>query len=337
MQKKICKFCILVLTLFNIFGCSINNSKNEDVSKLNYINKETFLLDTIVDIKIYDKKDPEIIDEAIEYIKNFEKKFSSYDNESEIYKLNHNNSEPLKVSHDVIDCINKSLYYSELTNGTFDISIGSVSLLWDFSSHDKNIPNDYLIKENLKFINYKDIIINDETVLLKNKKMALDLGAIAKGYIADKLKEFLISKGVKSAIINLGGNVLTIGQKNNEDFKIGIQDPNKERNQIIATVNVNNKSVVTSGIYERYINVDGKKYHHILDPKTGYPVDNDILQTTIISDSSTDGDALSTSTFLLGKEKGMHLINSLDNIEACFYLKDGSIIKSKNFDTYLSK
>lgn len=153
--------------------------------------------------------------------------------------------------------------------------------------------------------------------------MGLDLGAIAKGYIADKIKEFLMEKGVKSAIINLGGNVLCIGGKPDKaPFNIGIQKPFADRKETIAVMELSDKSIVSSGIYERFFERDGNFYHHILNPKTGYPYDNSLVAVTIISDKSVDGDGLSTSCFALGLEEGMKLINSIENVHAVFITDD---------------
>ena len=143
--------------------------------------------------------------------------------------------------------------------------------------------------------------------------MEIDLGGIAKGYAADKIVEYLKSQNIEKAIINLGGNVFVLGEKSKDtQFKVGIQDPNSEDGTSIANIGVTNQSVVTSGIYERYLEQDGVMYHHMLDPSTGYPFENNLSSVTIISDSSIVGDGLSTTTFGLGLEKGMKLIESLE-------------------------
>lgn len=326
MKNKFIVIFLSAILCFCLSSCSkVNNS--------NPLSKDGFALDTVINIKIYDKTDDKIINGAFDLINDLENKLGAHKKNQDIYKINH--KEINTVNKDALECINKSLYYSKLTNGAFDISIGSASLLWDFSSHSNPLPNSDKIQSALQYINYKNINLNGNAINLK-EGTELDLGAIAKGYVADKVKEYLKNNGVQSAIINLGGNVLTIGNKLGKDFTIGIQDPKRERNAIVDKVKISDKSVVTSGVYERYIESNGKKYPHILNPKTGYPVDNNILQTTIISDLSIDGDALSTSIFLLGEKDGINLINSLDNVECCIYLKDGSKIKSSGFDKYLS-
>lgn len=332
MKKKL----LLLITTFclanSLVGCSKNEKVEEIKSEVNDepLSKQTFLLDTIITIKLYDKKGEKILDGAFDLIEKLETNLSSHKDDGALKKLNEANGLPTKLNSDAITCIQKAIQYSELSNGVFDVSVGAVSLLWDFSSGANKLPDDKKIKDNLKYINYKDIKIEGDTVTLK-PNMKIDLGAIAKGYIADKIKDYLVKNEVKSAIINLGGNVLTIGKKYNSPFKIGVQNPLANRNEILGVVDIENKSVVTSGTYERFIEVNGKKYHHILNPKTGYPNESDILQTTILSDKSIDGDALSTTFFLLGKDKGLELANSIDGVEACFYLKDGNIVYSKGF------
>lgn len=328
MKNKLFIKIISCLMCLMLVSCS-SLSQNKPMSK------DGFALDTVINIKIYDSSDENIITGAFDLINKMETELGAHKEYQDIYKLNHTGS--LLLSNDALNCIKSSLKYSEITDGAFDISIGAVSLLWDFTSHNNPLPDDKKIKLALDKINYKNIKIDGNTVTLQNKGMSIDLGAVAKGYIADKVKEYLISKGIHSAIINLGGNVLTIGNKSGKEFSIGIQDPNRERNEVIDKVKIDNKSVVTSGIYERYIEVNGKKYHHILNPKTGYPINNNILQTTIISDKSIDGDILSTSIFLMGETRGIEFINKIDNVECCIYTKDGRKIKSSGFDKYLIK
>ena len=185
----------------------------------------------------------------------------------------------------------------------------------------------------MPLVDYKNIELKDNLLTWKHPGMGLDLGAIAKGYIADRMKDFLVSKGVKSAIINLGGNVLCIGESpEGRPFQVGIQKPFSERGESLLSLEITDQSVVSSGIYERYFEKDGVLYHHILNPKTGYPYENDLLSVSIISDRSVDGDGLSTTCFSLGLEKGMELIDSLEDVEAIFITKDETVHYSKDFE-----
>ena len=189
------------------------------------------------------------------------------------------------------------------------------------------------IEELLKTVDYTKIRVEGSTVTLEPPAKAIDLGAIAKGYITDRLVEYLTDNGVTSAIISLGGNIYAIGTSDGRPFRIGVQDPAGEGGAILGYVEISNKSVVTSGDYQRFFVQDGKVYHHILDPETGYPTDNGLASVTIISDRSTDGDALSTSCFVLGLEDGMELVNGIDGVEAIFVDHDGNMYFSDGFGT----
>ena len=196
------------------------------------------------------------------------------------------------------------------------------------------------IKGTLKYINYKDVEVNDsEKTVFLNKESRYDyrLGGIAKGYTADVIAQTLKDEGVKKAIIDLGGNIYALGEKaENTLWRIGIQNPDQTRGEIVGSINVKDKSIVTSGIYERFIEQDGVKYHHILSPESGYPYDNEIAGVTIISDKSIDGDALATSIFSMGITKGSEFINSQPDTEAIFITKDHKIYLKKVLKKYLN-
>ena len=180
--------------------------------------------------------------------------------------------------------------------------------------------------EAVSHIDYHCIEVNGTTVTLTDPEAQIDLGGIAKGYIADRIKEYLESEGVEHALINLGGNMLALGGRyDGSPFRIGLQEPFADTGSVLDVLDVTDQSVVSSGNYERYFEKDGVIYHHILDPDTGYPIQNNLDQVTIISDASVDGDALSTTCYALGLEKGMELIQSLDDVEAVFVTHDGEI------------
>lgn len=288
--------------------------------------------DTVISIQIFDSRDQELIEHCKEMCLEYEDKFSRTIETSEIAQINSAAGAPMKVSDDTISILKKGIYYGELSNGAFDITIGSLTALWDFHSESPTVPSPESISEAVKHIDYEKISITGNTVQLQDPQAQIDLGGIAKGYIADRLKDYLEGEGVEHALINLGGNVLAIGQKpDHSDFNIGIQNPFDEKGEPITTVKLNDQSVVTSGNYQRYFEQDGKLYHHILDPKTGYPSDNGLNSVTIITDSSLTADALSTTCFLLGPEQGMKMINQLDNVDAVFIDSKNEITYSRNF------
>ena len=204
--------------------------------------------------------------------------------------------------------------------------------LWDFTSgiEEKAPPTKKDIDTILPHINYKNVILKDGTVTLTDPEAGIDLGFIAKGFIADKLKEYLMEQGVTSALINLGGNILTIGSKpDGSAYTIGVKDPFSVNGGHLTTVSSTDNSVVTSGTYERYFTWENTRYHHILDASTGYPAETDIAGVTIICDSSTKADALSTTCLLLGKEKALELLASFPDTEGIFITNDGEIYSTR--------
>ena len=252
--------------------------------------------------------------------------FSTTNTDSELYKLNHASGQPFTVSSETASLIQEGIHYSELSGGAFDLTIEPVSALWDFKAAKPTVPSADAIAQAVSHVDYTKVDIQDNTVTLEDPEAGIDLGAIAKGYIADQVKTYLKKQGVKHAIINLGGNVDVIGTKpDGSKYNIGIQKPFDESGEAITSVQLKDQTVVTSGIYERYFKKNGKLYHHILDPRTGYPCENNLYSVSIITDSSTEADALSTTCFLLGYEKGMELIQSMDGVEAIFITDDGKV------------
>lgn len=347
--KKIIKRCTfsifaasLLLSSAAFSGCSLkaNTAENSDAGSQEPVSATAIKLNTAVTVTIYDSQDRELLTECMNLCDKYEKIFSRTASDSELYQLNHRELTPVagtedtfQVSNPLAELIRKGLYYSELSEGAFDIAIEPLTSLWDFTAEDPQVPEDRLIQKALTKCDYHNVSVSDNNeVILKTEDTAIELGAIAKGYIADRLKDYLISQGVKSAIINLGGNVLCIGGKpNDSSFKIGIQKPFADRSETIAVMDIKDKSVVSSGVYERCFEQDGTLYHHLLNPRTGYPYDNGLIAVTIISDESVDGDALSTTCFALGLEDGMKLAESLDNVPAFFVTSDYEIHYTKDF------
>lgn len=301
------------------------------------ITATAFKLNTVVKVTIYDSQDEKILQDALALCDKYEKIFSRTRTDSEIYLLNEGKLPQEDgyyiLSEECAELIEKGLYYSELSGGAFDITIEPLSSLWDFTSGEKQIPDPQTLVEAQKHVGYEKVELKGNKIRFQEDGMGLELGAIAKGYIADKIKEFLISEGVESAVIDLGGNVLCIGGRpDGEAFRVGIQKPFADRNETVATAGIRDRSVVSSGIYERYFEKDGKLYHHILNPKSGYPYENGLTAVTILSDESVDGDGLSTVCFALGLEKGLELINSLPDTQAVFITEDGELHYSEHFE-----
>lgn len=319
---------MLILTaIFSIVSCSVQRNA---VSNITPIKRDGFFLDTIISVSIYGmdaKEAGQSIDDCFELAKYYEDLLSKTIETSDIYKINSSAPSPVEVSPDTVNVIKKGLEYSKLSGGDFDISMGNVTSMWDFHSDNPTLPDLAKVSENASYVDYRKIKIDGNTVRLTESNVSIDLGGIAKGFIADRMKEKLLENGVTSAFINLGGNVLVIGKKPDDSpVRVGIQDPrNEDGAPIITLSDTENLSIVTSGTYQRYFEIDGVRYHHILSTKDGMPVNNDLASVTIISPSSTDCDALSTTCFILGEESATKLLNTFQNIKAIFIYNNGEM------------
>lgn len=317
---------VLLLFILSIFLLLSGCSDNKEIEP---ISRNQFLLGTIVNVTIYDKTSDEVFDQVFDRIKEIEERMSINMENSEVINVNNKSGiDFASVSDDTFYVIKTSKHYSELSEGNFDTSVGPLVKLWKIGSPDARIPSDDEINHVLPLINYKNVELNpdEKKVMLKEKDMIIDLGGIAKGYAADEIGKILKDHGIEHAIVNLGGNVSTLGAKPGKEYwSIGIQNPFEPRGAHLGIVQVKNKSVVTSGIYERFFEEEGVRYHHILSPYTGYPIDNSLASVSIVADRSIDADALSTVSFSLGVEKGLALIESLAGIDAIFITKDHGV------------
>ena len=317
MRKSLTVLLLSAVLLFTLCGCA---AEGDSVS--------AFMLDTVVKVTVYGKDGAAAA--GIQTVAAYEKKLSRTLPESEIYILNAEGGG--EVSPETAALLSTALDYGELSGGLFDISIGAVSGLWGFTG-EKTLPGAEEIAAACEFVDYRNVEISGNTVSM-DEGMKLDLGAIAKGWIADRVAENLRAAGVSSALINLGGNIVVVGSKPGGDaWNIGIRKPFAAEGEIIGTLELRDKSIVTSGVYERYFEEGGVLYHHILDPKTGCPAETDLRSATVISDSSADGDALTTICILLGEKAALELIESLDGIEALLVLADGRIVTTSGLDS----
>jgi thiamine biosynthesis lipoprotein len=319
----------ILISLLIISGCgSSSNAESNNLDK-NPHTKTEFLMGTVVTVKIYDKNKADILKLVFDRINELADKTSSEEMASEITTINENAGvKPVEVSDDVYRLVAVAKEYSHLADGKFDLSVGPLTNLWHIGFPDARKPDQSEIDAMLPFINYKEVRLDEQnqTVYLARKDMALDLGAIAKGFITDEVVTVLKENDVTTAIIDLGGNIFVLGNHPSGDpWTVGIQDPNAARGATIGKVKRSNKSIVTSGVYERYIEVDGERYHHLLNPDTGYPFTNDLAGISIITDSSTDADALSTIAFSKGIEEGIQFIQELTDAEAIFISHDKKV------------
>ena len=319
-------FTASLIVVFSLTSCGFFNKKTGGK-----FTETAFFLDTIVSITVYSEVDAAMLPKCLELCAEFEKVFSRTDGESELYALNESGS--MALSEDLLSVISTAKMYSELSEGRFDFTMGGVSSLYNFSSESPTLPADAELTEAMSHVGWENIVIEDKVVTLTDSEAIIDLGAIAKGYIADRLCEMLRENGVESAIIDLGGNILCLGSKpDGSPFKVGIQYPYKDNSQYITAVSISDMSVVTSGVYQRYFERNGVRYHHILDPDTGKSIDNGLISVSIIGEKSVDCDALSTTVFALGLEEGMELINSLENTYAVFITEEMEVHYSEGFE-----
>lgn len=334
---------VLVCPMLLFTGCGNITDADTSTTGNQPISISSIKLNTAVQITIYDSQDKALLDDCLALCDKYELIFSRTNEKSELYKLNHRKdvsdgdfstdgpttpypvsgtADTWHISEDLAALLSEGLDITRESDGAFDIAIAPLTSLWDFTAEDPEVPDDAAIQKALPLCSSDGVTIDGEDITLPSDDIQFDVGAIAKGYIADRLKDFLIKKGVKSAIINLGGNVLCIGSKpDGTPFKIGIQKPFADRNETEAVMDITGKSVVSSGIYERCFKQDGKLYHHILNPQTGYPYDNGLISVTIISDQSVDGDALSTTCFALGLEDGLKFAEK-KGVQAVFITED---------------
>lgn len=292
------------------------------------ISKTSVMMDTVVSVTLYEG-DEELLEDCMAYCETLAAKLDNYADDSEISALNAHPEEMVSLSDTTLDLLQIGQSYEERSGGKFSIRLGALCTLWDFHEESAYLPKQEEIEETLQASNASSLEIGKDGACLHGAGAAVDLGGIAKGYLADCLKTYMQEKGVTSAIINLGGNVLTIGKKpDGSKFVVGIQKPFAKDGEIALGVHTEDSSVVTSGVYQRYFEQDGKRYHHILDVETGYPVETELYSVSILSKNSADGDALSTICMLYGLEDGLALIEDTPDVEAIFITDENEIVYS---------
>ena len=286
------------------------------------VSRSDFVLGTVCSIRLIEGGSNNTLQAIFSRLSQIEDRMSANRDDTQIAAINRAaGKEAVKVTEDTLEVIQKSIEYARLTGGAFDPSVGPLVKLWNIGTDYAKVPSEKEIKERIALIDYNDIELDSakKTVFLRKPGMSLDLGAIAKGFAADEVTKILASHKVKAAVVDLGGNVLVYGQKKDgSPWRVGVQDPVSDRGDYLGLVSGKAMTVVTSGIYERFFIEKGVRYHHILDPKTGFPSNTGLVSVTIIATSSIDADALSTSIFSLGLKKGLELLKSLPEIRAIF-------------------
>jgi len=311
--------------LFSFFSCAQTENSHSE-----------FAIGTVCSITLFEQGKDSIYNDIFARIREIENLMSVNISASDISRINAAAGiEPVQVHEEVYKVIERALHYAQISSGAFDPSVGPLVSLWGIGTDCPRVPSPAEIEEVLPLVNWRNIELDAgaRSVFLARRGMALDLGAIAKGYAADEAAAIIKRAGIKRAIIDLGGNIFTCGAKKNKSpWKVGVQNPKESRNSYLGVLQVTDKSVVTSGVYERFFEKDGIRYHHIFSPSSGYPAESGLLSATIIAPNSMDADALSTTVFVLGYEKGSALIESLAETEAVFIFEDMSVKTTSGAD-----
>ena len=324
---KICTVFLIILMLCS--GCTAEKTPPK-------LSEVGFYLDTVITLTAY-TEDGQILKDALNECGRYEKLLSRTVEDSDVWRINHADGKPVTVSDDTIAILQCAQKISEMSGGAFDVTIAPVSTIWNFTSGEAVLPDGEKIARAAALVDYTQLKLDGNTVTLP-AGMMIDLGGIAKGYIADRVKDYIAKRGVKHAILSFGGNIVGIGVKpDGGEWKVGIQDIDKPTGDYMLVSRNTGGSTVTSGIYERGFTLDGVRYHHLLSSETGWPVQNELASVTIFSESSMEGDALSTAAFVLGTGEGTKLIESLEGTEAVFIARDRSITCTSGAEKYLIK
>lgn len=290
---------------------------------------DSFAMGTVISQKVYGVNGKTAADEAVDRIRYLDKLMTFNESQGDVYRLNQN-AGVMGVEMDpaTMQVIKKAQEISAMSNGAFDITVGPLVKAWKIGTDQQHIPSQEELNSLLPLINYEGIRIDNNVVTIQKGQM-VDLGGIAKGYVGDEVIEIYKKHGVTSAVVNLGGNVVTLGNKpDGTPWRVAIRNPRpagNESGQDLGIVKVTDKAVVTAGDDQRYFIENEQRYHHILDPTTGYPAKSDLMSVTLITDSSLDADALDTAVYILGFEKGRQLISQYGGVEAVFVTTDKKV------------
>jgi thiamine biosynthesis lipoprotein len=328
-SRKLIISLAIALLITAIFSCT---PREQELQR-----RTQFIMGTLVEIAVREmdsEKAQSAITSAFDEMQRLENLMSTQLAHSEISRLNDLAGEqtPLAVSPDVLAVIHRGIYWGNKSQGALDISIGPVSSLWSFDNDNSSIPNTQQLEGATHLVNFREIEIDESKVRLKQPGMSLHLGAIAKGYAVDRAMAVLEKNGVRHALINAGGDLIVLGErKDGQPWSIGLQHP-RQPEKLSASFSLSGKAVATSGDYQKYFMKDNTRYHHILDPKTGLPA-RGVISCTIIAETVMDADALATAVFVLGSEKGMSLVDSVDGVEGMMITESGATLFSKNFES----
>lgn len=307
----LCVVCCAAVCLCGAVGCAPQS-----------VTRNGFALNTPVSITVYGTRDQGILDACFDLIAQKERLFSRTVPQSDIGRINAAKGEATEVSAETAELLRRALYWSEVTDGAFDVTVAPYVELWDFTADTPQLPASDALQRAGESVGWRGVTVQGNVVTLAHPDAAVDLGGIAKGYIADCLYTYLQQRGY-AALIDLGGSITAVGDKNGAPFRIGVQHPRRE-DALIGYTEIQGASVVTSGDYQRYFMLDGVRYHHILDPADGMPAQTDLCSVTVVGACAADADALATACIVLGKQKAQALLREL-GAAAVLVMQDGTV------------
>lgn len=329
-KTKVLSIVLPALSL-TLFACGEEDSRN--LADQPYERTE-FLLGTVANMRVFNEDGEEAMDKAFDRVIELDERFSTYNPDSEVSEVNRQAGiEPVEVTDEVFFVMERALHFAEQSGGSFDPTIGAVTALWGIGQEDAAVPDPDELAAAVEVVDYQMVELDEEnqTIYLKEEGMVLDLGAIAKGYITDEAARVLVEEGVDTAIVDLGGDIVVVGNSTRgleDPWNVGIQNPYGNRGDIIGMVPVSDRAIVTSGIYERLVRDGDDEYHHLMNPETGFPFENNISGISIIADNATDADAIANIAFSLGVEEGLDYINGLEGVEVIYTTNEFEVFVS---------
>ncbi|WP_018213583.1 FAD:protein FMN transferase [Desulfitobacterium hafniense] len=325
-RKKLSFVAVALITLGLLTACNGKPVQQEEVKKFE---STDIAMGTVISQRVFGDNGQVAIDAALEKIKSLEALLTFNAPGGDVNKLNdYAGKQSVELQPETLLVLKESQEVAELSGGAFDVTVGPIVKSWGIGTDNARIPSETELKELLPLVNYKNLLIEGNTAYLKQAGQMVDLGGIAKGYAGDAAIEVYKKQGITSAFINLGGNVVTLGTKpDGSSWTVGVRNPRPagEEDQIVGMITVADKAVVTAGDDQRYFEVDGVRYHHILNPHTGYPAQSDLMSVTLVTDSSLLADALDTAVYILGLEKGREMLENYGGVEAVFITRDKKI------------
>lgn len=317
------RLAILLTVCVNLFvGCSPTAPQP--------VVRSGVALDTVVTVTLYEPADAALLDVAFDTIAHYEALLSRTREDSDVARINAASGTMASVDGDTAALLALCRQYGELTGGALDVTIAPVMDVWGFGTDHAAVPPDDRLTAARMQVDFRGLTVEGQTAGV-SKGQALDLGAAAKGYIADRVAAVLRAQGVTAALLDLGGNIVAVGNKQGKSFRVGVRDPFNDT-ALADTVAVADQAVVTSGVYERGFEQQGVWYHHILDPATGYPADNGLASVTVVCEQAVVADMLSTACFVLGPQEGLALAASQPGVEALFITQDGERMATDGWD-----